>query len=138
MKALQPKDRSIRYDNMRSARAEEAIIAQILREPALFEQTGKLRQSDFSVELLGNVYNQLRSRYEKGMEVSLGVLADLSAQEMSHVTMIAQRQQGPVNETAFRDCVQTVLSERQKTNVSTDGDLLALRDKLKESKGTNI
>jgi hypothetical protein len=57
---------------------------------------------------------------------------------MSHVTMIAQRQQGPVNETAFRDCVQTVLSERQKTNVSTDGDLLALRDKLKESKGTNI
>ena len=138
VKALQPKDRSIRYDNMRSARAEEAIIAQILREPALFEQTGKLRQSDFSVELLGNVYNQLRSRYEKGMEVSLGVLADLSAQEMSHVTMIAQRQQGPVNETAFRDCVQTVLSERQKTNVSTDGDLLALRDKLKESKGTNV
>ena len=88
------------------------------------------------MELLGNVYNQLRGRYEKGMEVSLGVLADLSVQEMSHVTMIAQRQQGPVNETAFRDCVQTVLSERQKTNVSTDGDLLALRDKLKESKGT--
>ena len=97
-----------------------------------------MKQSDFSVALLGNVYAQLRSRYEKGMEVSLGVLADLSAQEMSHVTMLAQRQQGPVNETAFRDCVATVLSERQKANVSTDDELLALRNKLKESKGTKV
>jgi DNA primase len=138
VKALQPKDRSIRYDNMRSARAEESIIAQILREPALLEQTGKLKQSDFSVELLGRVYGQLRSRYENGLEVSLGVLADLTPQEMSHVTMISQKQQGPVNENALRDCVDTVMAERQSANISTDDDLLALRNKLKESKGTKI
>ena len=138
VKALQPKDRSIRYENMRSARAEESIIAQILREPALLEQTGKLKQRDFSVELLGRVYEQLRSRYEKGMEVSLGVLADFTSQEISHVTMIAQQHQGPVNEQALRDCVNTVLSERQKADVSTDSDLLALRDKLKESKGRKV
>jgi DNA primase len=138
VKALQPKDRSIRYDNMRSARAEESIIAQILREPALLEQTGKLKQSDFSVELLGRVYSQLRSRYENGLEVSLGVLADLTPQEMSHVTMISQKQQGPVNENALRDCVDTVMAERQSANISTDDDLLALRNKLKESKGTKI
>ena len=136
VKALQPKDRSIRYENMRSARAEESIIAQILREPALLEQIGKLKQSDFSVELLGRVYGQLRSRYESGLEVSLGVLADFTAQEMSHVTMISQQHQGPVNEQALRDCVDTVLAERQRANVSTDDDLLALRNKLKESKGT--
>ena len=138
VKALQPKDRSIRYDNMRSARAEEAIIAQILREPALLDQTKQLKQGNFSVELLGRVYGQLRGRYEKGMEVSLGVLADLTAQEMSHVTGIIQRHQGPVNEKALKDCVATVLSERQKANISTDDDLLALRNKLKESKGTNV
>ena len=138
VRKLQPKDRSIRYENMRSARAEESIIAQILREPALLEQIGKLKQSDFSVELLGRVYGQLRSRYENGLEVSLGVLADLTPQEMSHVTMISQKQQGPVNEQALRDCVDTVLAERQRANVSTDDDLLALRNKLKESKGTKI
>ena len=138
VKALQPKDRSIRYDNMRSARAEEGIIAQILREPALLDQTKQLKQGDFSVELLGRVYGQLRSRYERGMEVSLGVLADLTAQEMSHVTGVIQQHQGPVNEKALRDCVATVLSERQKANVATDDDLLALRNKLKESKGTNV
>ena len=135
MKALQPKDRSIRYDNMRSARAEEGVIAQVLREPALLDQARALRPEDFSVALLGNVYKQLRQRHDTGLEVSLGVLADLSAEEMSHITGIVQKQQGPVNETAFRDCVRTIQAERQRSAVSTDDDLLALRNKLKESKG---
>ena len=135
MKALQPRDRSIRYDNMRSARAEEGVIAQVLREPALLDQARALRPEDFSVALLGNVYKQLRQRHDTGLEVSLGVLADLSAEEMSHITGIVQKQQGPVNVTAFRDCVRTIQAERQRSAVSTDDDLLALRNKLKESKG---
>ena len=135
MQALQPKDRSIRYDNMRSARAEENIIAQILREPALLEQAKALQPEDFSVTLLGNVYKQLRQRYQMGLEVSLGVLAELRPEEISHITGIAQKQQGPVNETAFLDCIRTVQSEKQSRNVSTDDDLLALRNRLKESKG---
>ena len=135
MKALQPRDRSIRYDNMRSARAEEGVIAQVLREPALLDQARALRPEDFSVALLGNVYKQLRQRHDTGLEVSLGVLADLSAEEMSHITGNVQKQQGPVNETAFRDCVRTIQAERQRSAVSTDDDLLALRNKLKESKG---
>ena len=135
MKALQPRDRSIRYDKMRSARAEEGVIAQVLREPALLDQTQGLRQADFSVDLLGRVFGQLQQRYTSGLEVSLSVLADLSPEEMSHVTGIVQRQQGPVNEAAFRDCVRTIQAERQRSAVSTDDDLLALRNKLKESKG---
>ena len=135
VKALQPKDRSIRYENMRSARAEESVIAQALRAPALLDQARSLKPEDFSVPLLGNVYKQLRQRHEVGLEVSLGVLADLSPEEMSHITGIAQKQQGPVNEKAFLDCVRTIQSEHQRSGVSTDDDLLALRNKLKESKG---
>ena len=135
VKALQPKDRSIRYENMRSARAEESVIAQALRAPALLDQARSLKPEDFSVPLLGNVYKQLRQRHEVGLEVSLGVLADLSPEEMSHITGIIQKQQGPVNEKAFLDCVRTIQSEHQRSGVSTDDDLLALRNKLKESKG---
>ena len=135
VKALQPKDRSIRYENMRSARAEESVIAQALRAPALLDQARSLKPEDFSVPLLGNVYKQLRQRHEVGLEVSLGVLADLSPEEMSHITGIVQKQQGPVNEKAFLDCVRTIQSEHQRSGVSTDDDLLALRNKLKESKG---
>jgi len=136
MQALQPKDRSIRYDNMKSAMAEEGIIAQAVREPALLDKTGMLKGEDFSVELLGRVFTQLQSRHRQGLEVSLAVLADLTAQEMSHITGICQKQQGPVNEDAFHDCVRIVLNEKQRSKVTSDEDLLALQKKLKESKGT--
>ena len=136
VRALQPKERSIRYDNMKSAMAEESVIAQILRAPALLDQTGQLQQSDFSVPLLGRVFAQLQQRHSTGMEVSLGVLADLTGEEASHLAGIGQRHPGTVNEDAFRDCVRTILTERQSAKVSTDDDLLALRNKLKERKGT--
>jgi len=136
-RALQPKGRSIRYDNMKSAMAEEGVIAQILREPALLDHTGSLTGESFSVGLLGRVFSQLQDRHRKGLEVSLAVLEELSAEEMSHVTGIAQRHQGPVNQDAFADCVRTILAQRQSAGVSSDADLMALRNKLKERKGTN-
>ena len=133
---MQPKSRSIRYDNMKSAMAEEGVIAQALRESALLDQTGKLRGEDFSVALLGKVFDQLKMRHNRGLEVSLAVLEDLSAEEMSHVSGICQRQQGPVSEQAFRDCITTIMAQRQSAGVSSDDDLMALRNKLKERKGT--
>ena len=133
---MQPKSRSIRYDNMKSAMAEEGVIAQALRESALLDQTGKLRGEDFSVALLGKVFDQLKMRHDRGLEVSLAVLEDLSAEEMSHVSGICQRQQGPVSEQAFRDCITTIMAQRQSAGVSSDDDLMALRNKLKERKGT--
>jgi len=135
-RALQPKDRSIRYDNMKSAMAEEAVLSQVLREPALLSQAGQLRGEMFSVELLGRVYTQILQRHQQGLEVSLGVLADLTPEESAHIAGILQRQQGPVNETAFADCVRTILAQTQKGKVSSNEDLLAMRNKFKESKGT--
>ena len=134
---LQPKARSIRYDNMKSAMAEEGILALALRESALLDLAGNLKPEHFSVPLLGKVYTQLQLRHAQGLEVSLAVLEDLSSEEMSHVSGICQRQQGPVSEQAFRDCVATVLAQNQSAGVSSDDDLMALRNKLKERKGTN-
>ena len=68
--------------------------------------------------------------------MSLGVLAEISPEEMSHLTGISQRQQGPVNETAFKDCVNTIRGATQSKNIESDDDLLAFRNKLKERKGT--
>ena len=135
-KALQPKERSIRYDNMKSAMAEEGILAQLFREPALFEECRNLKGSSFSVPLLGRVYDDLSNRYRNGLEVSLSVL-ELSPEEMSHMAGITQRHQNTVNADAFKDCVNTVLSQHQSAGVSSDDDLMALRNKLKERKGTN-
>ncbi len=137
MQAIQPKTRAIRYDNVRSAVAEEGVISQILRDPTLLDLSKDLRGSHFSVPLLGRVYDQLQQRHSCGQEVSLGVLADLTEEEMSHLAGINQRQQGPVNEQAFTDCVRTIRSADQKKPVESNDDLMALRNKYKESKGTN-
>ena len=134
-KAMQPRSREIRYDNLKSAMAEENILSQILREPALLEQTGGLKQEEFSSPLLGKVYQQLSQRYREGLDVSVAVLEGLTPEEISHITGIFQRQQGPVSEQAFRDCIRIVQSEHQASCVSTEDDLIAFQNKLKERKG---
>ena len=136
VKALQPKERSIRYDNIKSAMAEEGLLSQVLKEPGLLDEAGGLAGNDFSVPLLGRVYDQLKTRHMQGLEVGISVLADLTPEEMSHIAGIPQRQDGLVSEEAFRDCVRTILSQKQSAAVSTDDDLMALRNKLKERKGT--
>ena len=132
----QPESRAIRYDNIKSAVAEEGVIALALREPALLDHIGSLTGQSFSVPLLGRVFDQLLQRHTQGLDVSLGVLTELSGDEMSHLTRICQNQQGPVSEKAFRDCVATVLGENQARQIATDDDLMAFRNKLKERKGT--
>jgi len=138
VRAHQPQTRSVRYDNMKSAMAEENILAQILRDPSLLDSAGGLTGKAFSVALFGKAFDQLQARHQQGLEISLGVLADLTQEEMSHLAGIGQKEMGPVNETAFRDCVRTVIAQSQSAVVSSDDDLLALRNKLKESKGTKI
>ena len=137
-KNLQPKARSIRYDNMKSAMAEEAVLALILKDPALLEQAKELTEKEFSSPLLGRAFAQLAERYRQGLEVSVGVLTDFSGEEMSHLAGILQRQDGPVNEDALRDCIRTIRAEHQAGSISSDDDLLALRNKLKERKGLKV
>ena len=133
--ALQPKSRTIRYDNIKSAMAEETILAMVLKEPALLDAAKNLRAEEFSSALLGKVYAQLRRRHDQGLDVSLAVVEDLSAEEMSHITGIFQRQSGPVNESALNDCVRIIQEEYRASKVDTEDDLLALRKAYQGRKG---
>ena len=133
--ALQPKSRAIRYDNVKSAMAEETVLALVLKDPSLLTQTEKLKKESFSCELLGRIYGQLKERYAQHLEISPGVLEDLNSEEMSHLVGITQRHQGPVNETALADCIRTILAEHQAAGVATEDDLMALRNQFKERKG---
>ena len=132
---LQPKTRAFRYDNVKSAMAEETVLAMVCKEPALFAQTAGLKEEMFSAAVLGKAFGQLRVRYSRGLEVSAAVLADFTAEEMSHLAGVTQRHTGPINETAMLDCVHIILEEYQKRQVQTDDDLLALRKKFMEKKG---
>ena len=120
---------------MKSALAEETVLAQAMRAPALLDICGGLTPEQFSVALFGRVFDQLQKRHKEGLEVSLGVLEGLTPEESAHLAGICQRQEGPVNETAFRDCIKTILTKNQSRGIQSDDALMALRNKYKESKG---
>ncbi len=134
----QPKARSFHYDNVKSAMAEETVLAMILKEPAMLAQTGSLSPEEFSSPVLGRAYSQLRSRYAEGVEVTISGLTDFEPEEISHITGILQRQQGPVSEKALGDCIATIHAEHQAASVASEDDLLAIRDKMKERKGRKV
>jgi DNA primase len=136
--ALQPKSRTIRYDNMKSAMAEETVLAMVMKEPSLMEQTKLLTPASFSSELLGRVYSQFCLRYAQGLSLTPGALEDMTPDEISHITGIAQRHNGTVNETALADCVRTILMEHQSATVATEDDLMKLREQMKERKGSKL
>ena len=95
-----------------SAMAEEGLLGQILREPALLDRV-QLEPEEFSCELLGRVYGLLRSRYREGLQVNLSCLQDLTPEEAAHLAGVAQRQEGPVNEAALVDCAATIRREHR-------------------------
>jgi DNA primase len=132
---VQPKSRSIRYDDVKSARAEETIIAMAMKDPALLDQTDGLKASEFSVPLFANVYGQMLSRHREGLGISVAGLTELSGDEASHIAMVTQQLTGPVNETAFRDCVSLIRERHKQKNVSSDDDLMAFRKRKKENGG---
>ena len=133
---LQPKSRNLYYNNVKSAAAEEALLAMVLKEPALFDKAGQLQPEMFSSPMLEAAFRQLKQRHAQGMEVSVSVLTELTPEEMAHITGLTQRQEGPVNETVLMDCIGIIRAEYQAKHVDSDEALLALQKQMKERKGT--
>ena len=135
---LQPKDRHIRYDNIKSAMAEESLIAILLREPALLDCCGALSAQSFSSPMLGRVFEQLMANHAQGIPVSLTGLTDFSPEEMSHIALLLQRHDGPVSEQALSDCIRTISTEHQSQSAKSpqnNDDLLSLQKQLLARKG---
>ena len=134
----QPKSRSIRYDNVKSAKAEEGLIAQAMKEPALLDLASGLKAEEFSVPLFAKVYAQMRNRHDAGLNISAATLEELSGDEASHIAMVVQSQSGPINEQAFRDCIRTIQAEHRMATVSSEDDLMKMRQKMQERKGYKV
>lgn len=131
----QPRVKSVRYDNMRSAMAEEGLLRLLCKEPALFDQT-PLAPEQLSVPLFQRVYAALRERHRSGAGVTLGALAgELSAEEMTHLSAVLNRDDQPVSEDALRDYISLIQQEAARRS-GTDGEaLLQMAQRMKEQKG---
>ena len=136
--AAQPKSRTIRYDNVKSAKAEEIVLAQCLTDPAMMDETGNLRPEEFSSPLLGRVFDQLRQQSRQGLAPGIAGLTDFTGEEMAHIAGILQRNPGPVSEQALHDSIQVIRQLHDFKSASTDGTndtLMEFYRKIQESKG---
>lgn len=136
--AAQPKSRTIHYDNVKSAKAEEIVLAQCLTDPAMMDETENLKPEEFSSPLLGRVFDQLRQQNRQGLAPGIAGLTDFTGEEMAHIAGILQRNPGPVSEQALHDSIQVIRQMHEFKSASTDSTndtLMELYRKLQESKG---
>lgn len=132
---MQPQSRQIRYDNVKSAAAEERVVASVMKEPALLSEIPELTPEEFSAPILSKVFSQQLQRHKEGQDATLTGLTDFTSEEMAHIAGILQRYDEPVNAQALRDCARTIRMEHQTKGVRTEEDIMALRSRLRERKG---
>ena len=134
--ARQPRARELRYDNLRSATAEEGLLRMVLREPALFARTEELTAQSFSVPMFGVCFALLKQRWQEDLSVRPDVLSDaLTPAEMAHLTSILQEPDCTVSEAAFDDYVRVILDEQRRASFSGETDLKAMQEQLRKKKG---
>ncbi len=131
---LRPKSRTIRYDNLRSAMAEEGLLGLVLREPAFLDLVD-VDPGEFSCELLGRCFRMLTEQHKAGYQVSLASLEGFTPEESSHLAGVAQKQEGPVKEEALRDYMAVIHRQYSLSQTTRPDDLMALRDAMRDKKG---
>ena len=135
--SLQPKERTLRYENIRSARAEEGLLRLLLLDEGLFPSETPLREDEFSSPLLGKAFSLLWQAHLEGRGVSLNTLAaDLTAEEMSHITYVSQQPESLKNGTrALSDYISIIRKEANKRAGGDVDPLLAATEKYKNKLG---
>ena len=111
--AAQPKDRSLHYDNIRSARAEEGLLGLIFADSSLIPELRELiTPAEFSSPLLGKLYESACQLFDEGHQVAATALEqELTSGEMDHLAMVLRKPvPGEKRSQAMRDYVNVIRS----------------------------
>ena len=134
---LQPKQRGLHYDNIRSARAEEGVIRLCIMDPGLIRGMDELSGNDFSSPLLGKVFECLKRRFYEGLSTQLSALtAELESEEMDHLTHVVSKPESASNShRALQDYISLIREENlRRQNTGQDELLMVALKRYKEKK----
>ncbi len=135
LRAAQPKDRALRYENVRSAVAEEGVLNLLYRFPEQFGDL-PLTGADFTSPALGRLFDAVYERAKQGRSVTLDVLGqNFAPEELTLLADILQRDAvaAPAARQAMDDYIKKIRTEKER---STRGeDLRGYAEKLKRTKG---
>ena len=114
---VQPKERQLRYQDVRSAKAEEGLIGLVMADPTLFQDMDGLQPEDFSAPALGNLYRQAKTLWETTGSITLSAMAQgLSGAEMK---MLGEARQ------AIADYSRQIRTQKWKREMTKDRDILS-------------
>lgn len=129
--AYQPKERSLRYVNVKSAAAEEGIIRLILLDSSLISDID-ITPEEFSSPFLGKVFSEIRTRYGEQRSLTLPSLSqDLTGEEMSVLTRIITK---PENLSKAKQALKDYISTIRMEKLNSTSDFETLAKILKEKK----
>lgn len=138
---IQPKARQLRYDNPRSARAEEGILRLLMLDGSLVQYTHGLTPESFSSPVLGKIYGVLVEHLDRGRSLQLGTLeGELEGEETTLLAEILGQPEALENGAAAMADYRSVLeTEHMKQQTTTDDAvLLAARETYRKKKSIHI
>ena len=134
----QPESRAIRYDDVRSAMAEEGVIRLLFLDGSLADRCGDLAPEDFSSPLLGKIYGEQLQAAREGRTPAPALLQEaLTTEEMGHLTALLQKPESlAAADKSLPDYIEIIRrSAAKRTGGPQEDPLLAAKDKFKEKKG---
>lgn len=131
---FQPKERELRYNNVRSARAEEGVIRLLLLDPSLYSKTAMLTEEKFSSPYLWKVYRLLMERWQVGETPRIPLLTgDLSQDEMNRLVQLLDQPETVQNtQKALSDYIEIIEAEWAKRRAGGVDALLAVREQKRK------
>ncbi len=133
----QPRDRTIRYTDLRSAMAEEGVIRLLLLDGTLADKCRELSQEAFSSPFLGRIYRTLTEAWDEGQALTAASLAaHCTPEEMGHLSGVLQRPESIANaDRALEDYIQVIRrSAEKRQGEESDDPLRAAVEKNKADK----
>lgn len=129
---IKPKNREIVYQDIKSARAEEEIIAFVFTDCTLLDKI-ELDKVMFSVEMFKKVYEKARKMYEDGKQINVSNLDEMLEQsEITHLVEIISRPQAVVNRQEAVISLANTITERYAHKT---GDMNLILELKKKSRG---
>ncbi len=137
-KAMQPKEKALQYENVRSAAAEEGLLSLIFFDPSYIPKaSSRISPGEFSSKLLGRIYSLASERYGDGRPVTLASMEDsISAEEAAHLSKVLSKPfKGLEAEKALSDYISIIKLQSLKAEETDEQSLLSAQLKYREKKG---
>lgn len=138
--SAQPRIRGVRYENIRSARAEEGVLMAICLKPALFDLINdKITTENFSSPHLAAIFGVMEQRIRNGLPTDISSLSQELASEQIDIlsSILFEAVSEKEIERALKDCADILILESTRTRGSEGqpDPLLATQDRYREKKG---